>query len=217
MTSLDFAFEKAQNFPFYTYTEDGSNRTENITNWTLTHFQTHYKDTTITKWAIFYYVYGLLHQPDYREKYAANLKRELPRLPMAADFWAFSKAGEKLADLHLNYENQEPYPLKIIENPKVPFSLKVEKMRLSKDKTKLIYNDFLTLEGIPKEVFEYKLGNRSALNWVIDQYRVKVDKRSGIVNNPNREDDEGYILELVKKVITVSLETVEVVGGLEKI
>ncbi|MCK5716401.1 MAG: hypothetical protein KAH77_02850 [Thiomargarita sp.] len=78
------------------------------------------------------------------------------------------------------------------------------------------YNDFLTLKGIPAEVFDYKLGNRSALQWVIDQYRVKVDKRSGIVNDPNREEDEWYILELVKKVITVSLETVKIVDGIKQ-
>jgi predicted helicase len=146
-----------QCFPFYTYNEDGSNRTENITDWALTHYRHHYKDNTITKWAIFHYTYGLLHHPAYREKYAANLKRELPRLPMAPDFWSFSKSGEKLADLHLNYEDATPYPLKMIENPKVPFSLKVEKMRLSKDKCQLIYNDFIKLDGIPKEV--------SIINW----------------------------------------------------
>ncbi|MCK5716444.1 MAG: DNA helicase, partial [Thiomargarita sp.] len=129
--------------------------------------------------------------------------------------WAFSKAGEELANLHLNYEDKEPYDLKIIENPKVPFSLKVDKMKLSKDKTKLFYNDFITLEGIPKEVFEYKLGNRSALHWIIDQYKVKKDKRSGIINDPNREDDTCYILELFKKIITVSLETVKIVEGLD--
>ncbi len=212
--SLDLAFEKAQCFPLYTYTEDGTNRTENITDWTLTHFHNHYQDTSITKWAIFHYVYGLLHHPSYREKYKANLKRELPRLPMAPDFCAFSKSGEKLANLHLNYEDQAPYRLKLIENSKVPFSLKVEKMRLSKDKRQLKYNDFLTLDGIPESVFEYKLGNRCALDWVIDQYRVKVDKRSGIVNDPNRQDDEKYILELVKKVITVSLETLKVIEAL---
>jgi predicted helicase len=221
----------SQCFPFYTYAEDGTTRTENITDWALSHYRHHYKDTTITKWAIFHYVYGLLHQPDYRQKYAANLKRELPRLPMAPDFWSFSKSGEKLADLHLNYEQHTAYPLKLIENPKVPFSMRVEKMRLSKDKTQLIYNDFLTLKGIPKEVFDYKLGNRSALNWVIEQYRVKVDKRSGIINDPNRDDDEMYlrrkffqarsektsaedIVELVKKVIMMSLDTLKVVEGL---
>jgi predicted helicase len=80
----------------------------------------------------------------------------------------------------------------------------------------LIYNDFLTLAGIPKDVFKYRLGNRSALKWMIDQYRVKVDKRSGIINDPNREDDERYIVELVKKVTTVSLETLKVVEGLPR-
>jgi predicted helicase len=206
-----------QCFPFYTYFEDGSNRQENLTDWTLNHFQKHYQDESITKWAIFYYIYGLLHHPGYRQKYAANLKRELPRVPMVPDFWRFSKAGEKLADLHLNYEQQPAYPLKLIENTKVPFNLRVSKMRLSKDKKQLIYNDFLTLSGLPKKAFDYKLGNRSALEWVIDQYRVKVDKRSGIVNDPNREDDEGYIVELVKKVITVSLETIKLVEKLTQL
>jgi predicted helicase len=210
------AGSSTQCFPFYTYKEDGTNRTENLTDWALNHFQQHYQDTTITKWAIFHYVYGLLHHPTYCDKYAANLKRELPRLPMAPDFWAFSKSGEKLAELHLNYEQSTPYPLKMIENPKVPFSFKVEKMRLSKDKRQLKYNDFLTLDGIPERVFEYKLGNRSALEWVIDQYRLKVDKRSGIINDPNRPDDETYILELLKKVITVSLETLKAIDALGK-
>jgi len=205
------SIDAVQSFPLYTYDEDGTNRTDNITDWTLKHYQKHYKDKKITKWAIFHYVYGLLHHPSYREKYAANLKRELPRLPMTPDFWVFSNAGEKLADWHLNYEQATPYSLKLIENPKVPFSLKVDKMNLSKDKKQLKYNDFLTLDGIPERVFDYKLGNRSALDWVIDQYRIKIDKRSGIINDPNREEDESYILELVKKVITVSLETQKVI------
>ncbi|MCK5717177.1 MAG: hypothetical protein KAH77_06775, partial [Thiomargarita sp.] len=93
-------------------------------------------------------------------------------------------------------------------------STKVDKMKLSKDKTKIIYNEYITLSGIPKEVFEYKLGNRSALEWIVDQYKVKTDKRSGIVNNPNRDDDSMYIIELVKKIVTVSLETVRLVKGL---
>lgn len=214
MPCLHYGGRQTQCFPLYTYAEDGTNRTDNINDWALNHYQKHYKDQKITKWAIFHYVYGLLHHPTYREKYAANLKRELPRLPLAPDFWAFAKTGEKLADLHLNYEQATPYCLKLIENPKIPFSLKVEKMRLSKDKRQLKYNDFLTLDGIPKKAFEYQLGNRSALDWIIDQYRVKVDKRSGIVNDPNREEDESYILELVKKMITVSLETLKMIETL---
>ena len=96
----------------------------------------------------------------------------------------------------------------------MPLDWRVEKMRLSKDKTQIVYNDFLTLDGIPPEALAYRLGNRSALEWIIDQYRVKEDKRSGIINDPNREDDPQYIVKLIGKVIAVSLETVEIVEGL---
>jgi predicted helicase len=200
-----------QCFPFYIYNEDGTNCKENITDWALNHYQTHYQDNQITKWDIFHYVYGILHHPVYREKYAANLKRELPRLPLSPDFWDFVTAGKKLADLHLNYEQQPEYPLKWMAQPDMPLNWRVDKMKLSRDKRQIIYNDSLTLGGIPPEAFEYKLGNRSALDWVIDQYRVKVDKRSGIVNDPNRLDDEEYIVRLIAKVVFVSLETVKVV------
>ena len=207
--------EKTQCFPFYTYDEDGTNRRENITDWALAHFRTHYEDDTITKWDIFHYTYGLLHHPVYREKYQANLKRDLPHTPFAEDFWGFTKAGERLADLHVNYEFQPEYDkLKFIQTPDVPLNWRVDKMKLSKDKTSLIYNDFLTLSGIPPKVFNYRLGTRSALEWIINQYCVKIDKRSGIVNDPNRADDPQYIVKLIGKVITVSLETAKVVDGL---
>ena len=152
--------------------------------------------------------------PTYRERYQANLKRDLPHLPYAPDFWGFAKAGQRLGEIHIGYEDAVEYRMKKIETPGKPLDWRVEKMRLSKDKTQIKYNDFLTLHGIPKEVFDYKLGNRSALEWVIDQYRVKTDKRSGIVNDPNREDDPQYIVKLIGKVITVSLETVEIVEEL---
>ncbi|MDE0400466.1 MAG: N-6 DNA methylase [Candidatus Poribacteria bacterium] len=204
-----------QCFPFYIYDEDGTNRRENITDWALAQFRTHYEDDTITKWDIFHYNYGLLHHPGYREKYEANLKRDLPHIPFATDFWGFAEAGARLADLHVTYESQPEYDkLKFIQTPDVPLNWRVEKMKLSKDKTSLIYNDFLTLSGIPPKVFDYRLGTRSALEWVVDQYRVKADKRSGIVNGPNRADDPQYIVKLIGKVITVSLETVEIIDGL---
>ena len=206
-----------QCFPFYTYDEDGSNRRENITDWALEEFRVQYGDETIGKWDIFHYVYGLLHHPTYRERYAADLKRDLPHLPFAQDFWAFAKAGQRLGEIHLGYEDVEEYQLDFVETPDRPLDWRVEKMRLSKDKTGIKYNDFLTLDGIPAKVFEYRLGNRSALEWVIDQYRVKTDKRSGIENDPNREDDERYIVGLVGKVIAVSLETVEIVEGLKSV
>ena len=203
-----------QCFPFYTYNEDGTNRRENITDWTLSQYRAHYRDDTIGKWDIFHYVYALLHHPDYRERYQANLKRDLPRLLYTPDFWAFAKAGQRLGEIHLGYEEVEEYPLRFIETPDTQLNWRVEKMKLSKDKTQLVYNEFLTLDSIPAKAFEYQLGYRSALEWVIDQYCVKTDKRSGIVNNPNRDDDPQYIVKLIRKVVTVSLETVKIVEEL---
>lgn len=157
----------------------------------------------------------MLHHPGYRSKFADNLKRELPRIPFAPDFRAFAKAGKELARLHLDYEKLEPYELKFIETPGVPLSYRVEdKMRLSQDKTTLKVNPSLTLAGIPKAVFDYRLGNRSALDWVIDQYQVSEDKRSGIKSDPNRADDPEYIVRLVGQVIRVSLDTAKIVNGL---
>ena len=209
------ASDSFQCFPFYIYDEDGTNRRENITDWALTEFCTHYGDDTLTKWDIFHYNYGLLHHPNYREKYEANLKRDLPHIPFAKDFWGFAEAGARLSDIHVNYESQPEYDnLKFVQNLNVQLNWRVEKMKLSKDKTSLIYNDFLTLSGIPPKAFDYRLGNRSAVEWIVDQYRVKTDKRSGIVNDPNRADDPQYIVKLIGQVITVSLETVDIVENL---
>lgn len=214
IASLDLAFEKAQCFPFYIYDEDDTNRRENITDWALNQFRTQYQDDALTKWDIFHYVYAVLHHQHYRDRYAANLKRELPRIPFAPGFWAFANAGKRLAEIHINYEQQPEYPLQWIENPNMALDWRVEKMKLSKDKTQLLYNDFLTLSNIPLQTFDYRIGNRSALDWIIDQYQIKTDKRSGITNNPNRLDDEQYIVRLIGQVITVSLETVEIVNSL---
>ncbi|MYG08307.1 DEAD/DEAH box helicase [Candidatus Poribacteria bacterium] len=205
----------SQCFPFYTYNEDGTNRQENITDWALAEFRIHYNDNTITKWDIFHYNYALLHHPTYREKYEMNLKRDLPHIPFTEDFWGFANAGAQLADLHINYASVPKYDgLKYIETPGMPINWRVEKMKLSKDKAQLKYNDFLTLDGIPLEVYDYRLGTRSALEWIVDQYRVKVDKRSGIVNDPNRVDEPRYIVDLIARVITVSLKTVEIIAAL---
>ncbi len=228
------AIDAHQCFPFYVYDEDGTNRRENITDWALAEFRTHYKDKKIDKWAIFHYVYGLLHHPGYREKYADCLKRELPHIPYAPDFWAFAKAGKKLAELHLNYEDSKPYDLEEVESDDLPRSTRVEKMKLlgpdgksarkvdssaqcgPKDKYRVWVNDSLTLDGIPPLVFDYRLGNRSALEWVIDQYQVYTDPRSGITQDPNREDDPEYIVRLLGQVTRVSIETVNLVNALPK-
>ncbi len=244
-----------QCFPFYVYDKDGTNRRDNITDWALERFRNHCGDKQITKWDIFYYVYGVLHHPEYRAKFAENLKRELPRIPLAKDFWGFSKAGKELANLHIDYEKLEPYPLKFIEacsgilgpdvaaslprhggvkpplqkaerrsalqnadlkvGATIPLSYRVEdKMRLAKDHNSLKVNDSLTLGGIPPETFEYRLGNRSALEWVIDQYQVTEDKHSGIRSDPNRADDPEYIVRLVGQVVRASLQTVRLVKSL---
>ncbi|MBM7846407.1 type ISP restriction/modification enzyme [Herpetosiphon giganteus] len=213
---LHYGGRQTQCFPYYVYDEDGSNQRENISDWALAHFRSQLGEQSISKWDIFYYVYGLLHAPQYRERYAANLRRELPRIPIVglADFQAFAKAGRELAELHINYESQPEYPLQWLENRDEPLNWRVESMKLSKDRTSLRYNNFLSLAGIPAQAFEYKLGNRSALDWVIDQYRVSTDARSGISNDPNRHDDPEYIVRLIGKIITVSLETVKIVAEL---
>jgi predicted helicase len=202
----------AQYFPFYTYDEDGSHREENITDWALAEFRNHYNDKSISKWEIFHATYAILHHPLYRTRYAVDLKRDLPRIPFVPEFHLYAKIGAALMKLHIEYEQQPEYPLQRMETGKLNW--RVEKMALSKDKTQLRYNDFLTLSGIPPEVYEYRLGNRSALEWVVDQYRVSKDARSGIVNDPNREDDPEYIVRLIGQVVTVSVETVRLVREL---
>ena len=206
-----------QCFPFYIYNEDGTNRRENITDWALAEFREHYRDENITKWDVFHYVYALLHHPVYRERYQANLKRDLPHIPFVTAFWEFVEAGQRLAEIHVHYEDQPKYKLDLIETEGMSLEWRVAQMRFSKDKTRIKYNDFLTLDGIPTEVFQYRLGNRSALEWVVDQYRMKTDSRSGIENDPNRADDEAYIVDLIRKVIGVSLETVGIVEKLSKL
>ena len=171
-------------------------------------FRKHYADDSIAKEDVFHYIYALLHHPDYRDRYAANLKRELPRIPFAPDFAAFATAGKELARLHVEYESLAPWPLQEEETKGVPYSQRVEKMKLSADRQSLKVNESLTLRGIPAEAFEYRLGSRSALEWVIDQYQVKGD------SDPNREDDPGYIVRLVGQVVRVSVETARIVRSL---
>jgi len=205
----------------------GYQRLDNITDTALTEYRTAY-GPDVTNDDIFYYVYGMLHSPDYRERYAADLKRSLPRIPLVAtgeDFHAFRDAGRELATLHIGYEAVEPYPLQ----ESAPMDLdewnlyRVTKMRYggkgtAKDKSTVVYNSHVTLTGIPDEAHRYLLGSRTALEWVMERYQVKTDKPSGIVNDPNdwaREvGDPRYIVDLVKRVVTVSVETMRIVDGL---
>ncbi|CAH0184974.1 type ISP restriction/modification enzyme [Microbacterium sp. Bi128] len=198
----------------------GFERIENITDEILTDYRQSFGNG-VSKDDIFFYVYGLLHSREYRAEFEADLKKMLPRIPKVKAFKQFVEAGRALSELHLSYETVEPYPL--IENVTPDASLRVTKMRYAKErrhdnKTTIIYNDDITLTGIPEEAQEYLLGSRSALDWIIERYQVKTDKASGIVNDPNAWGDEHgdprYILDLIKRITTVSIETVEIVNGL---
>jgi predicted helicase len=235
--------EKGQCFPLFLYETPDSGidgrpslfgattqcRREAITDEGLSHFQSSYPSEKIKKEDIFYYVYGLLHSPQYREKYGDNLSKELPRIPCVkrpADFWAFSKAGRALGKLHVDYEKVEPYPAKLLGDIK-PANFRVEKMRYGKkdgekDLTTVHYNDHITVTGIPLEAYEYVVNAKSAIDWVVERQRVKTDPDSGIVNDANdwateTVGDPRYPLDLLLRVITVSLETMKIVNNLPKL
>lgn len=234
----------SQCFPFYLYDEqanghDGGTpdifadpavhtprlRRDAITDTALAHFQVAYPSEAITKQDLFYYVYGLLHSADYRERFADNLSKELPRIPRvktAADFWAFSKAGRALAGWHLNYETVQPYPLTIdARGPLTDADYRVEKMKFAQkgNKTTVVYNSKITLRNIPEAAWGYVVNGKAALDWVMERQCVRTDKNSGIVNDANdwageTMDNPRYPLELFQRVVTVSLETQEIIAGL---
>ncbi|RAS27940.1 DEAD/DEAH box helicase [Paraburkholderia bryophila] len=210
----------------------GHTRRDAITDEGLAHFQSAYPGEQISKEDVFYYVYGLLHSPDYRERYADNLSKELPRIPCVktvADFWSFSKAGRDLADLHVNYEAVEMYPLQIEGGGLLltDADYRVEKMKYGKngkdkDLTTLIYNDKIMMKGIPLEAYEYVVNGKPALDWVVERQCVKTDKDSGIVNDANdyaieTMNNSRYPLELFQRVVTVSLETMKIVRSLPRL
>ncbi|SDX72326.1 DEAD/DEAH box helicase [Roseicitreum antarcticum] len=239
-----------QCFPLYVFDEDNAEREDlfveeseaptsrdGITDAGLKHFQNAYPGETITKEDLFYYVYGLLHSEDYRAKYADNLSKELPRIPRiktAADFWAFSRAGRTLGDLHVNYETVEPYSVTIkqgdlrladIKNPEAFYRVTkwaFGKNGKEKDKTTVIYNGNITMQDVPLEAYDYVVNGKPALEWVMERQVVKTDKASGIENDANRYANEtmnnpAYPLELFQRVITVSLRTMEIVRALPKL
>lgn len=213
----------------------GHTRRDAITDAILKTFREAYGEK-VAKEDIFYYVYGIFHSHEYRRRFAADLKKMLPRIPMTketADFWAFSKAGRELAEWHLNYETIEPYHVAEEGVPLLPDEEKdflVTKMSFGRptaeqkaaglkwDKTVIVYNSKITLRGIPLEAYDYVVNGKPAIEWIMERYQVTRDKDSGIVNDPNdwsREHNQPrYILDLVKRIIRVSLETNRIVAGL---
>lgn len=245
--------EKSQCFPLYWYDEkepdlldlfnqgidnkiEKYTRKDGVTDWILTQCRKQYGyKTQITKEDIFYYVYGILHSPDYRSTFEADLKKMLPRLPLVdskEEFFAFSNAGRQLAELHLNYETIEPYRKCEIEfapftNKGDSMNYRVEKMRFGKidsktaDKSVIYYNTSIAIKNIPSEAYEYVVNGKSAIEWIMERYQVTTDSKSGITNDPNdwakEHDDEKYIYNLLLRIINVSVQTVEIVKSLPKL
>ena len=213
----------SQCFPLYWFDESGT-RQDGITDNTLNTFRKHYKNLRIGKEDIFYYIYGLLHSENYRTKYKNNLDKSLPHIPLVSEFEQFLNIGRDLAELHLNYENQKtPNEIKILKEGREtnisklsPKDLKIEKMRLvKKDKTKIQFNDFVTIANIPEEAWDYKINDWPAPKWVMERYQWKKDKKTDIVNDPNTySEDPAYILKLLLSIITVSLKAGALVDSL---
>lgn len=233
-----------QCFPLYCYeqAEDDLLKTEKpdkhgyvrrdaITDWALKKFQDTFSDKNISKEDIFYYIYGVLHSPTYRENFENDLKKMLPRIPLCKDFWGFSKAGRALAKWHIEYETVEPYDLKEEIKPSAPkkiedlyrvdeSGMKWPKEKKVEDKTKIIFNGYVTLTGVPLDAYDYVVNGKSAIEWVMERYCITVDlnkkgEGSGIKNDPNQwSDDSRYIVDLVKRVVRVSVETNKIVKAL---
>ncbi len=206
-------------------------RRDGISDFILDRAQKQY-GKNVSKEDIFYYVYGFLHSPEYRETFANDLKKMLPRLPLVEDvrdFWAFSKAGRKLADLHINYESVPPLKSVEVQEPQEIYQMlpeeyfRVEKMRFPKkdQKDTIIYNSRITVNNIPDKAYEYIVNGKSAIEWIMERYQVTVHKESGIRNDPNdwskEVGNDRYILDLLLSIINVSVQTVEIVEGLPKV
>ncbi|MCX6279344.1 MAG: Eco57I restriction-modification methylase domain-containing protein [Bacteroidetes bacterium] len=241
---FDYAYLKMGNggtfsFPFYRFDEKNT-CIDNLTDWGLHQFTNHYNDPTITKEEIFHYTYAILHNPAYRKKYEMNLKREFPRLPFYEDFRKWAAWGKALMELHINYETVEPWPLErhdfdikaeakrqkesfgTVEEPKEEFSRKPKiRVKLKADKTTgIIEIDELTfLSGIPAAAWEYKLGNRSAMEWALDQYKEKKPSDPTIAEKFNSyrfSDYKEQVIGLLQRVCTVSVETIKIIRKMEE-
>ena len=233
----DLGFNDATRcFPRYQYPQpanasqitstDESERIDNISDTALCNFREHYGDNTITKDDIFDYVYGILHAPSYREEFANDLSKMIPRIPYAPDFHAFAEAGKALADLHLNYEICEQYPDLNVEpiKPSLLWEEKPEHFLLGKramrfadkqERTTLIINEHVCVSGIPEEAHRYVVNGRTPLEWFIDRYKIKQDKNSGIINDPNGWfDNPRDLIAAVQRIVHISVESTKIIENL---
>lgn len=177
--------------------------------------------SAVTDADVFYHVYGVLHSPEYAARFAADLGKMLPRIPMVEDLFAFVAAGRQLADWHLNYETIDPWPLDGLPSGNISAAEgRVTKMRFAKaggkdDRSAIVVNPHITLSGIPNEAYRYVINGRSAIEWIMERYAITTDKASGIVNDPNEwSDDPRYIVDLVARIVRVSMETVRIIDAL---
>ncbi len=212
--AFDF-LEKTQCLPLYRY-DDFGNRRDNITNWAVKQFHSHYGDVTITPLDIFHYVYAALHNPTYRTKYEINLKREFPRIPFYADFYRWAAWGKQLMDLHINYEAVEPYLLDRVDGP-INANQPVPRPKLKADKTnnQIELDRVTTLRGVPPLAWTYKLGSRAALEWVLERYQETTPKDptiAGRFNTYRFADYKEQVIDLLQRVCTVSIATMEIVA-----
>ena len=233
MPDLNFNEAGAQCFPRYRYEPPEDSQTEfpgfeptleridNIADTALRAFRVHYNDNAITKDAIFDYVYGIIHAPTFKEGFATDLAKGLPRIPMAQNFHAFAKAGHELAKFHLDYETCKEYALSISFSqdgkPRPEhFQIGQRTMRFANDeRSELIVNDYIRLSGIPAEAHAYQVNGRTPLEWFIDRYKIAQDKKSGIVNDPNAWfDDPKELIAAIQRIVHVSVETARIVDDL---
>ena len=207
----------SQCLPLYSYDKEG-NPIDNITDWGLTQFQTHYNDKTIKKIDIFHYTYAVLHNPIYQQKYEQNLKRDFPRIPFYDNFPQWVTWGKQLMELHINYETINPYPLTRVNSSETEITNPKPKLKADKIKNEIILDTVTSLTDIPKTAWEYRLGNRSALEWILDQYKEKKPKDETIAkqfNNYRFADYKEQVINLLMRVCTVSVETVKIIQAME--
>jgi len=205
------ALEKTQGLPLYMSNDKGE-LIDNITDWGLEKFQKQYKDKSIGKEDIFHYTYAVLHHPAYRQKYALNLKRDFPRIPFYNDFAQWAAWGKQLMELHIGYETVQPYNLQIINTPFEG----TPKTKLKADKAAgtIVLDEATTISGIPPQAWLYKLGNRSALEWILDQYKESKPKDPTIAakfNTYRFADYKLQVIDLIQRVTTVSIETMKII------